>query len=294
MIEDFSKWLIGDNLDILSTRAADISLLKYPGTYEFTGDYERDDYTQNLSDEKVADKLSYYKDNPLAYKLNSDGFRTSDEFKDGGEVNIFLGCSNSFGYGMHQHHTWTHKLHNEISSTEKYWNLSVPGNGIDSDFRTLYYILKKYGKNIKVKNIFHYAPLYHRFEFHDVAGPIILSPNVLGAFEKTVFKNLLMEDVNMKKNYISSLNAIENISNEFNSNYYVNNLQYNVVADTLKPLHGYDIHNSPHLYLSTKNWNPKLRGLPARDLSHHGYLEHHRLFSLFLNMYNKNYKKRYL
>ena len=39
MIEDFSKWLIGDNLDILSTRAADISLLKYPGTYEFTGDY---------------------------------------------------------------------------------------------------------------------------------------------------------------------------------------------------------------------------------------------------------------
>ena len=121
-------------------------------------------------------------------------------------------------------------------------------------------------------------------------GPVILSPGALGAFEKTVFKNLLMADVNMKKNYISSLNAIENISNEFNSNYYVNNLEYTIVADTLKPLHGDDMHT----YLSTKNWNPKLRGLPARDLSHHGYLEHHRLFSLFLNMYNKNYKKRYL
>ena len=84
-----------------------------------------------------------------------------DDFNDEGEGNIFLGCSFTFGLGLHLEDTWSYKVNKEIGG--KFWNLSLPGCGMDESFRYLY----EFKDYLKIKNIFHLAPPFQktRYEF---------------------------------------------------------------------------------------------------------------------------------
>ena len=98
-------------------------------------------------------------ENPIEYKLNNEKFRTPDDFNLIDEGNVYLGCSHTFGIGLHLENVWSYKLNQKIGG--KFWNLSVAGTGVVSHYR----ILKGYYKELKIKNIFHFAPKYPRFEF---------------------------------------------------------------------------------------------------------------------------------
>ena len=57
-------------------------------------------------EENPNDKVFlWYKDNPIKYKINKDGFRLPyDTIKE--EGNDGLGCSFTFGVGLHYDKTW--------------------------------------------------------------------------------------------------------------------------------------------------------------------------------------------
>jgi hypothetical protein len=71
---------------------------------------------------------------PIKYSLNKYGFR-SDEFP---EVETrdsitFLGCSQTFGIGLHKENAWASLVAEHFNLPEI--NLSVPGGSLDSAFR---------------------------------------------------------------------------------------------------------------------------------------------------------------
>ena len=109
--------------------------------------------------------VQYYLNNPIEYKLNNRGFRTPDNFNSKDIGNVFLGCSHTFGIGHHLENTWSYKLNNIIGG--KFWNLSVGGTGVTSHFR----LLLGYYKELNIKNIFHFAPKYPRYEFIENGRP---------------------------------------------------------------------------------------------------------------------------
>jgi hypothetical protein len=273
MIDKFSEWIHKNQFEDWKKPVGENSELNFPGEYEFLASYEENDFKKNIKNPDVK----YYIDNPLKYKFNSQGFRMDEDFKDNISVNIFLGCSDTFGFGLHQSHTWSYKLHKHISKGEHYWNLALPGNGIQTDFRTLYYILNKYGKNIKINNIFHLAQYRMRLEFFDNIGPNILCIHDYDGNEsEDSFKHKLLYDTNNITTYISNINAIENLAKKYNSNYYVTSIDF-IIDNNI------DVGTNRNIL-----YDESLSNLLARDLGHPSYDTSHQLFSVFLDMYNTN------
>jgi len=115
-------------------------------------------FQDELKENPTDKSLLWYKDNPIKYQLNSDGFRLPyDLTKEKG--NVFLGCSFTFGIGVHYEKTWAHLLHEKIGGG-KYWNLGCSGAGFQTTFRMLY----NYYNKIKINNIFLHLPFNYRYE----------------------------------------------------------------------------------------------------------------------------------
>lgn len=104
-----------------------------------------------------------YKDRPIEYSINSAGFRSEFEFKPnrGLEVDIFLGCSHTLGSGHYWDNTWPFIVSQQTGN--KIVNLGIGGSGIE----TAFFNLLKYRNYFNVKNIFHYQPIYPRYDFID-------------------------------------------------------------------------------------------------------------------------------
>jgi hypothetical protein len=120
----------------------------------------------------------------IEYSLNNYGFRTPDDMNLDGEGNVFLGCSHTFGIGHYLDNTWSYKLNQKIGG--KFWNLSVPGTGIMTHYR----MLNEVRSDIKIKNIFHYAPRYPRYEFYIDNMPLSLSISADSEIVKEKFGKL--------------------------------------------------------------------------------------------------------
>ena len=105
----------------------------------------------------------FYQANPIVYKYNSHGWRMNEEidFKD--PCNLYLGCSHTFGSGLHLQDTWSFKVQKQIDDFQ-YVNLSWPGNGPQDCLETLKLALRN---NLKIKNLFLYAPHYTRMSYYD-------------------------------------------------------------------------------------------------------------------------------
>ena len=277
MIQKYLDWVNNDDINEWSLPVGAQIDYQYPGYYEFISPNEKEYYETIKND----DRLEYYIENPLKYRLNSQGFRMETDLKDGASVNIFLGCSDTFGYGLHQEHTWSYKLHKHINNGEEYWNLALPGNGVQTDFRTLYYVLNKYGRNIKISNIFHLLQYRFRFEIFDDIGPQIITVNQYGKDEnKTKLEMDLLHETNNKLWYSSNVNAIENLARKYKSNYYVTSIQY-LIDNNI------NTHDNFHIL-----YDYSLEYLPARDLGHPSYKSNHEIFSAFLDMYNSKLQNK--
>lgn len=117
-------------------------------------------YDTNIPIKKIVDK---YTENPIEYVLNSDGFRTV-EIDDWGDVpvSIALGCSHTFGTGIHEEDTWVKMLEKHIDTP--LLNLAVPGSGVLTHLRVLLNVYKR----LNIKNVFLFSPYEHqRWEWQD-------------------------------------------------------------------------------------------------------------------------------
>lgn len=210
-------------------------------------------YTNNHS-------VEYYIKNPIEYKLNNYGFRTPDDFNDYDEGNIFLGCSHTFGVGHHLENTWSYKLNQTIGG--KFWNLGIGGSGVMTHFR----LLLGFYKELKIKNIFHFAPKYPRYEFIENGLPQHYLLNEFSKNWKDKFGNLvinsLLTNEQIEFNWLAYTNAIKSIANEIGCNYYL------IEGDI-------GLHNTDDSLL-------------ARDLIHHTTKEQDLIYKNFLKLYDEN------
>ena len=280
MIKSFIEYLELNTLPKWKLQVGENSVLEKPGKYKFISEYEKEQFYSNLKTKQ--DLLKYYLENPLEYTLNSDGFR-SDEFMDGDEVTLFLGCSDTFGLGLHQEHTWSYKLHKALDDGTKYYNLALPGNDIQTDFRTLYYILKKY--KLKVKNIFHFAAKRVRYEIfipRENKIEMISIHTIDKKIQDRLFLNHIIDETRLSVHFISMVYAINKIADDLGAKYFVANF------DFIGDLRIKDTQNFNILY----DWS--LKSLKARDLEHPNYFENHKIFSVFYDMIKEKEKEKFI
>lgn len=200
----------------------------------------------------------YYIENPIEYSLNNCGFRSPDDFNSEEEGNVFLGCSHTFGIGHHLENTWAYKVNQKIGG--KFWNLGAAGTGVPTHFRFLF----AYYKELKIKNIFHYAPRYPRYEFIENGLPqhYIISDynkNWDSKFGSLMLDSLLTDEQCQMNWYISTY-AIRGLASEIGCNYYL--------IDEQPPWRNAHSDGS----------------LQARDLFHHSTKTHHEIYEEAINM----------
>lgn len=240
-----------------------INIVNPNSTIHYIGSDDRIRFSKNYITEPTNLHLKYYKQNPIEYTFNNVGFRTPDDFNSEDEGNIFLGCSHTFGTGHHLENTWSYKLNQLVGG--KFWNLGLPGTGVMTHYR----LLKGYYKELKVKNIFHFAPKsYARYEFIVNHKPY---PFVVGHTQKEtedLLGNLLSEslvnDDEIDFMYNSYIDAIRWLAHEIGANYYL--------CD--------ETHNEFITYPDNS--------LYARDLEHLSTLQQHSVYKYFVKKYDKS------
>tara|TARA_B100000900_G_C20601408_1_gene725824 strand:- start:6842 stop:7783 length:942 start_codon:yes stop_codon:yes gene_type:complete len=251
---------------------------------EFASEAEEQQW-KDLQKSTVSKEIKtreYFEENPLKYKINKDGFRNLDgsPFVKGSEVNIFLGCSDTFGIGMHIEDTWSYKLNKNHEG--EYWNLGIPGTGVETQFRMLYHLVTKF--DVKINNVFHWLPFRNRHEFLISETPWNDKPEFVISVpreEDAIFKQLpdqvkehLMSDSTAALKNISYTSAIDKLVSDRGGNYLV--LNHDLVW------------SNPKLNIRWKGqYDMSKSFVLARDLGHPNYQTHHDIFSAFMYAMNE-------
>jgi hypothetical protein len=134
-----------------------LDFCEYSGVYNWHSSDTEEWFEVNYA--KYPKRFEFYKKYPITYHCNSGGFRSKEEYypQNEREVDIILGCSHTFGVGHHVKNTWGHILSERIG--REVINLGVPGHGPE----TSYIVLNKYMPWYKVRNVFHFQPMYPRY-----------------------------------------------------------------------------------------------------------------------------------
>ena len=209
-------------------------------------------FNLNLKKNKNNETLNFYLENPINYQFNNFGFRTPDNFNNVDYGNVFLGCSHTMGVGHHLENTWSYKLNQQVGG--KFWNISVGGVGIMTNFR----LLLAHYKDLKIKNIFHYVPKYPRYEFYVDGEFKILNIGRDKLSDECV--NLLGDLYQIELTHIPYTMAINQLAQNIGCNYYL-------INDFIPNKTSYSIE--------------------ARDLYHFSTNQQNQIYEKFLNKFNK-------
>lgn len=116
---------------------------------------------ENENDEYIKKSLEYYKSNPITYVTNNEVFRDSDLNYKPNEVDVFIGCSYTFGIGVSSEHLWVNKVSSYFDFPTI--NAGVPGSGPITQFRVLALLSRRF----KIRRVYHYTDFYQsRFEWY--------------------------------------------------------------------------------------------------------------------------------
>lgn len=280
MIDKFSDLLYSNVSDSFKKNIQLVSQLesrKENGIIKYLDDFEIEDFLNKKRNgfyEKKPNNI--FLKNELSYIINELGFRTWDKFDDKGDIIIFLGDSNTFGYGMYQEYTWPFKLFEFIRNKDKkdykYWNIATPGASSETSFRILYQILKKYGKSINtIPYVFHFLPFHVRYE-RFLSNQNGESVEIVGPYNIEEYTNNInylynyTSDTSLSFSQIRSIYAIDGLLKKYNSKYNVTSFDY--------LYHKIEYFNN-FMYENT------LEDLSARDFAHLSYRDHHKIFSFF-------------
>jgi hypothetical protein len=241
-----------------------------------TNDFKKLEQNNWVKDGKIID---------IEYKLNQHGFRSKnfDEILDK-DVIIGIGCSITYGTGLHLEQTWVHKLAQEMKC--EYVNLSVPGCSTSiSSFYCTEYILEKF-KN--VKGVFLYTPPPNRLELisftdideaqypieeQDVASQPLLSNDYLDTWNQRTLtqtdkKIICGIEHTSFLNYVKDQKLLEYKCKSINVPFHV--------------IDGNTFWYTPLVLANQSNYTK------ARDLMHDGPELHTDISTEFFNLYNKD------
>lgn len=222
----------------------------------------------NLNSDEL-NTLSYYLKNPIKYLVNSNCFRDESLQNKPKEVDVFLGCSFTFGIGIHLENTWVSKVSRHTKFP--YINAGLPGSGPLTHYRVLLYLSKKF----KIRNVYHLHDIEHvRYEwFQDLKHPTYVEwTPTLSTHKKfnIEMERILSHDRNISLLHHLIHNAIKGFCSSTGINYfYLNNLS--------KPKFIFNNWALKKKFLFDDSSN-----VLARDLRHPSTKEHHFIFLYFL------------
>lgn len=220
----------------------------------------KENFEKNLTNPKYSKQLSYYVNNPIKYRHNSLGFR-GDEVDFSIPFDMYLGCSFTYGVGLHEKHIWPYLVAKEINY-QNYINTGMPGTGIEiwfSNFKTLL-------NRGQVRKLFAFIPIHPRIEvpFEEFEHSLTAMPaniNTQGLKypdKKNIFRYYLVNqlsdmDYTIDK-YLQTVYAIKYLCEVNNIEFYGYNLYtHYLIHPTKESIIARDIHHpgkSFHEYLS--------------------------------------------
>jgi len=169
-------------------------------------------YKENLQKSEIAGYIETFN---ISYKLNSNGFRTSEIVEDTSSV-VALGCSHTFGLGLPEQDTYIAQLAGMLDTS--YYNLGVPGGSNDTAFRVAGYWLPI----IKPRYVVMLTPQMTRFEMLEKKGghqSFVPNENITGV-HRDIIRFFITNDENLVLNRQKNLLAIENITKRYNGKFY--------------------------------------------------------------------------
>ena len=155
-----------------------------------------------------------------SYKINSDGFRG----KDFNDVSVIaLGCSITFGIGVHEEDSWPSILGQKLNKSVA--NISKPAAGPDTLFRFASYYIPK----LKPSVVIYCEPPPYRFEVlksdtSDKKGLFAayrFGPGQLTEQELAIQKAWIKNELNFELNYYKNMLAIEKLCDNNNCDFYM-------------------------------------------------------------------------
>lgn len=202
----------------------------------------------------LSSLVSFYKDNTIKYKFNSEGFRDEEFSSKPSAVDVYLGCSHTSGIGLHRDNIWSSIVSKELDFPSI--NAGIGGTGCITHLRALKWLLTKF----KIRNLFYFYPLSHsRWEWYDPTSPFIYT-NWYPHSEDMV--KPLAYDENISLLNFTFIKAIKRICYENGIKYFI---EHNMPRNRYRQY-------SPHVSL-------------ARDGIHYGIKPHKDLANLFLKKY---------
>ncbi len=162
-------------------------------------------YNNNIRDKKSRVRLEEcgWIDTTIEYAFNSHGYR--DEEFDQRPCGLALGCSYTFGTGLHSHQIWPTRLSNTLDL--KIWNLGVGGAGLDTIFRIADYWVDK----LQPQFVCMMVPNKQRFEIANGSGYLdALVPAAMPSSYDARYVHF-MDDHTIEINYRKNLLAIQQI-----------------------------------------------------------------------------------
>jgi len=116
---------------------------------------------KSSDDNKTKLSLEFYLHNPIQYHTNKEVFRDTELSSKPDEVDVYLGCSHTFGVGLHLEDTWAYKLSSYLDFP--FINASVPGSGPITHFR----ILALLSKRFKIRRVYYFIDhMHNRLEWY--------------------------------------------------------------------------------------------------------------------------------
>ena len=142
----------------------------YRKQYDWIG--TDDEKTFNIHYEYYPDILQYYVDNPISYNINNHFCRSNFDFEKDKtlKVDIFLGCSHTFGMGLHEKHIWWNKITEYTNNTPI--NIGVGGCSMEEQFMRLARVIDYFD----VQNVIWFAPHFYRYTYTN--GDMIRTFNI--------------------------------------------------------------------------------------------------------------------
>ena len=142
----------------------------YRKQYDWIG--TDDEKTFNIHYEYYPDILQYYVDNPISYNINNHFCRCDFDFEKDKtlKVDIFLGCSHTFGMGLHEKHIWWNKITEYTNNTPI--NIGVGGCSMEEQFMRLARVIDYFD----VQNVIWFAPHFYRYTYTN--GDMIRTFNI--------------------------------------------------------------------------------------------------------------------
>jgi hypothetical protein len=138
------------------------------------GDDNEKEYRKNPS--------PLYTTDSVLYKINNSGFRAYNHTGKPKNIIACFGCSNTFGVGLPDEHTWPFILNKKLGFADyKCHNFGISGASNDLIVRHIYnYLNERKNYNEKLKAIVCYLPEIHRIEYYPNYAieqfPLRLSP----------------------------------------------------------------------------------------------------------------------